>query len=86
MDEKLILANGTEIRGHLIDTGNILFLYMYDVTMEEMFGLLIEPENVRAIRWERYGQSGEVDGYNHLYTITEERDGMISAGLKKEPQ
>ena len=84
MDEKLILANGAEILGHLIETGGILFLYMYEVNLEEAFGLLIEPENVSTIRWERYGATGEVSGYSHLYTITEERDGMISAGLKKE--
>lgn len=82
MDEKLILANGMEIRGHLLETGGVLFLYMREISLQEAFGFLIEPENTETIKWERFGEIGKATGYSHLYTITEERDGTISAGLK----
>lgn len=84
MDEKLTLANGTEIQGHLLDTGNVLFLYLYGISLAEAFGELIEPENTAEIAWERYGQTGSAEGFTHLYAISEEANGMISAGLKKQ--
>jgi len=85
MDERLTLNDGTEIRGHLIETNGRLFLYMYEITLQEAFELLIEPENTEAIRWERNGETGTAEGYGHLYSVTEEMDGqMITAALKKD--
>ena len=83
MDEKLTLSNGTEITGHLLETSSVLFLYMYGTTLQAAFNLLIVPENVVRIDWERYGETGSVSGYNHLKSISEERNGMVCAGLIK---
>ena len=84
MDEKMILNDGTEIQGHLIETNGRLFLYMYEITLAEAFELLIDPENTASIRWERNGETGTAAGYGHLYSVTEEMDGqMITSALKK---
>lgn len=82
MDEKLILNNGTELTGHLIESDR-LFLYLYDITLAEAFRLLDKPANTRVITWERYGNTGTVEGYKHLKSISEETGGMISASLVK---
>lgn len=81
--EKLILNNGDELQGHLLESDGIVFLYMYGISLEEAFGLLIEPENVKIIKWDRYGEKGVVKGYKHLKAISEESGGMISASLTK---
>lgn len=83
MTEALTFGNKMVVSGHLLDMGTVLFLYMHDIDFKDAFDLLATPENVLTIRWERYGQTGEVTGYGHLYTITEERDGIISAGILK---
>lgn len=82
MDEKLILNDGTEIAGHLIETSGVLLLYMYDITFEKAFELLNDPEKVKKIKAERYGSITTIRGYKELYTITKEI-GLISAGLRK---
>lgn len=80
--EKLILNNGDELQGHLIESDGRLFLYMQGITLEEAFGLLIEPENTKVITEERYGNKKTVRGYTRLYSISDE-NGMICAALKK---
>lgn len=35
MEEKLILNDGTELTGHLIETETRLFLYIYNLSLEE---------------------------------------------------
>lgn len=84
MDEKLILNDGTEIQGHLLETENRLFLYLNDITLTEAFSLLIDPRKTEYIQWERYRQTGHVYGFTKLMSISEEEGGMICAGLKKE--
>ena len=83
MDEKLTLNNGTELQGHALETNVRLFVYIYGSTMKEVFDLLIEPENTKVIRTERYGEKETFKGYKHLCTVSEEMNGMISASLKK---
>lgn len=83
MDEKLTLNNGEEVQGHLLETDTRLFLYLYEISLADAFALLIEPENTKIIKWERYGTKGTVRGYKHLVSISEESGGMISASLKK---
>lgn len=82
MEEKLIMNDGTEIAGHLLEAAGVLFLYMYGITFEEAFELLDNPENVKKIKAERYGEFKTVRGYKELYTISKE-DGFISAGIRK---
>ena len=81
--EHLILNNGTELNGHLLETDGKLFLYMYGISLEDAFTLLIDPKNTKVIHWERYGDNGTVKGYKHLTAISEETGDMISAVLKK---
>ncbi len=83
MDEKLTLNNGTEIAGHYLETDTRLFLYLFGTTLTSVFELLIDPENTEVIKMNRNGQESQVSGYNHLCSISEERNGMITAGLKK---
>ena len=83
MDEKLILNNGTEIDGHLIEMNDRLFLYIYNLTLAEVFELLIVPENTMEIISIQYGQESTVRGYDHLSAISEETVNMVSAVMKK---
>lgn len=83
MNEKLILADGTELVGHGIETEARLFLYIYGRTLGDVFPLLNDPEKTAEIRAERYGEEGRFTGYGHLCSVSEERGGMICAGLKK---
>lgn len=83
MNEKLTFNNGTEIQGHQLETETRLFLYLFGVTLEEAFDLLKVPENAKAIKWERYGQTGTVRGYKTLMSVSVEQGGMIAASLKK---
>lgn len=82
-DENLTFADGTETVGRLIETESRLFLYIYGLTMTEVFNLLIVPENTKTIKWESFGNKGKVTGYRHLMSVSEETGGMISASLKK---
>lgn len=82
MNEKLTLNDGTEIAGHLLESSGVLFLYMYEITFEEAFELLNNPENVKKIKAERYGATQTVRGYKELYTLSKE-NGLISAGIRK---
>lgn len=84
MDEKLILNDDTEIQGHLIETESRLFLYMYNITLAEAFNLLIDPEKTETIRWERYGETGTIEGYRKLMSMSVEMNDMICASLKKQ--
>ena len=81
--ETLTLNDGTELNGHLIETETRLFLYIYEKTMAEVFGLLIEPENTRIIKENRNGTIKTIRGYKHLMSISDEGGNLISASLKK---
>lgn len=84
MDEKLTLNDGTEIVGHIIQSGSRLILYMYEIGLQDAFDLLIDPERTKVIRWTRYGEKGTLRGYKQLMSISVERGGaMICASLAK---
>ena len=83
MPEKLTLNDGTVVTGHAQETEDRLFLYMYGLTMEEAFDLVKDPEKTIRIVEERFGEEVVHEGFGHLYTVTEERGGMVSAGLKR---
>lgn len=82
-DEKLTFADGTEVKGHGIETDSLLILYLFDTTLTEMFYLLNDPENVRTIRWERYSETGKWTGFKQLMSISTEVGGMICASIKR---
>lgn len=83
MNEKLTLNDGTELHGHQVETEIRLFLYLYDITLTDAFPLLNDPAKTSVISWTQYGETGEVKGYNHLVSVSEEMGGMICASLKK---
>lgn len=83
MYETLILNNGKELSGHFLETETRLFLYVFGLTLTDAFALFNNPDNIYLVRMIRNGQEVQVEGYNHLYSISEERGGMICAGLKK---
>lgn len=82
-DEKLIFADGTEVKGHGIETDSLLILYLFDTTLTDMFYLLNDPENVRTILWERYSETGKWTGFRQLMSISTEVGGMICASIKR---
>ena len=80
----LTLNDGTELNGHLVETDSRLFVYVYDLTLAEVFELLNDPEKTKKIKAVRYGAEQVVRGYKHLSSVSEESNGqMISAMLKK---
>ena len=83
MYETLILNNGKELSGYFIETETRLFLYTFGLTLSEAFELFSNPDNIYQIRMIRNQKESQVEGYNHLYSISEERGGMICSGLKK---
>ena len=83
MNEKLTLADGTELVGHGIETEVRLFLYIYEQTMKGVFDLMIDPEKIKVIKFDRYGEKGKYSGYRRLVSVSEERGGMICACLRK---
>ena len=83
MEEKLILNDGTELDGHMLESGGRLFLYIYHSTLSEVFNLLIDPEKTKKITGMRLGTKTVIRGYKHLYAVTEENDEMVSAALRK---
>lgn len=83
MNEAFTLKDGTVVNGHVIESDNILFVYMYGVAMQDAFNLLIDPGKTEEISAGEGEQRIVYSGYNHLFCIREEGGGMISAGLKK---
>ena len=84
MDGKLILNDGTELVGHMIETDSRLFVYLYEITLGEAFELLNDPEKTKVIKGEQYGVKQTIRGYKHLCSVSEEMGGqMISGSLKK---
>ena len=83
MDRKLILNDGTELEGYLINDETKLFLYIFNVSLAEGFELLNDPDKTKVIKSEQYGVKATYRGFKHLSAISEEIDGMISAVVKK---
>ena len=82
--ETLAFANGQSFTGHCLETGGKLWLYLQNVSLTEAVPTLCDPENTLSIRAVRYGKETVVTGYNHLFCLSEESDGTVNAGLKKE--
>lgn len=83
MQEKLILNDGTELAGHAIEDGDVLWVYLDNMTMVTGGPLLMDPEKTKIIKADRYGEKATYIGFDHLYCISEENNGQLSAGLKK---
>ena len=84
MDEKLTLNDGTEVLGHIIQSGDRLILYMYEIGIQDAFDLLIDPERTKVIKWVRRDEKHTLRGFKQLTAISVERGGaMIRATLAK---
>ena len=83
MDELITLNDGTVSEGYFIVSDNRLFVYMKNISLSDAFAALIDPEKTSVISENRYGEVSTVQGYNHLYAITEESETMVSAVLRK---
>ncbi len=63
----------------------VLWLYIKGQTLAQAFAFLSDPANTAVIRYE-YGEMVDVfEGFTHLTTLME-RDGEVSAALKKEAE
>ena len=82
--ETLVFANGQSFTGHCLETGGKLWLYLQDVSLADAFQTLTAPENTQTIRAMRYGKETVITGYNHLFCVSEESDGTVNAGLRKQ--
>lgn len=83
LQESLTLNDGTVLNGHALETETRLFLYIYGMTMAEVFEQVNDPEKTKKITAERYGEKQTIRGYKVLISISLETNGMISASLKK---
>ena len=84
----LTLNNGSVLNdSYCYASDNTLWVYISnEYTLSQAFMLLSYPENTEHIVCNQYGVETVFDGYTHLYSITEETDGRISAGIKKGVQ
>ena len=84
MNEKLTLADGTEIAGaHVMEDGAALWFYVLDgMTMAEVFALVNDPEKTGRITARRFGEETVYSGYTDLRSIR--KDGtQVSGCLQK---
>lgn len=84
MNKPITLNDGTVLTGHVLETENRLFLYIYGgLTLGEVFQAVNDPDKTKKIT---VGEGDTVTiykNYKHLCAISEESMGMISAVLKK---
>lgn len=83
METTLILNDGTEIqKAHMLESGGELWIYVNSgMKIRELFDLLRDPEKVRVIRVKETGT--RYRGYREIFSIREEQDGQVYAGLRK---
>ena len=80
--ETVTLNDGSVYEGNCILTENALLVYLEHKTLAEGFAILGDPEKTCVIRCNQYGQETKYSGYTHLYTLSENMGGMLSAGLR----
>ena len=81
----LTLNDGTVLEdSYAMADGNTLWVYIgaaYD--MVQAFHSLYYPAKTESMTCNQYGAETVFEGYTHLFCISEEPGGRISAGLKK---
>lgn len=83
MEEKLRFLDGSEMPGYLIPgSDGTLYLYFQGQTLAGVYPVVSDPKKTKRI-WP-FGSKIYFEGYTHLFSIREEMDGTITAGLKKE--
>ena len=83
MDEQLTLNDGTVLAGYCIQDGSNLFVYLYEKTMALAYPDLSDAQKTGMIRADQYDETAYYSGFDHLYCISEEDGGMVSAILKR---
>ena len=83
--EELILNDGTRIPGHAIRTDDILWIYIDRMEIGVAFNYLYDSRKTSRIQCRTEGTEGTdvYIGFTKLFTVTEENDGSLNAGLKK---
>lgn len=82
MEEKLRFLDGSEMPGYLIPgSDGVLYLYLQGQTLAGVYPVVSDPKKTKRI-WP-LGSKIYFEGYTHLFSIREEMDGTITAGLKK---
>lgn len=83
MNEYLKFSNGKVIPGKARESGNNLFVYLYDTSMDDALALLTVPENVETVVYHYYKVELTFTGYTRL--VVANNDGYrISAMLEKD--
>lgn len=72
--EVLILNDGTEITGHILDNGDgiMIFVYLDGKTVVEGVTLFSDPEKTKKITANRYGEVRVYEGYTELWSASHE--------------
>lgn len=79
MEEKLILADGTEIPyAHVMEDRGLWFYVQGGMTMDEVYQLMRNPARTERIRELRSGVENVFEGYVDLVSIR--RDGTQVSG------
>lgn len=80
----LRLNDGTVLENSSAILSGDLFLYMNGRGLQEIFDLLIVPENVKKIVFtQANGEKATFTGYKKLTAVRDEGNGLITAVLKK---
>ena len=82
--ETLTFTNGQTVSGHCLESGGKLWLYMNGIPFADAIQILLSQKNFETIRASRYGRESVFTGYNHFFCISEEKNGMVNAGIKKD--
>ena len=82
---QITLNDGTVLQdSYVIQDGNILWVYIYAaISFEDAFLLLCNPDNVKKVTLEQFGEKTVFKGFTELFCIRKEDGGFISAGVRK---
>ena len=82
---KLVMNDGTEVKNaEAFVSSGVLWVYMHDKTsMAKAFGILNSTAKTKVIRSVNGGNTEIFTGYTHLFSLREEDDGSVNAGLRK---
>ena len=85
MAQMLILNDGTILDpAHAILASGVLWVYLDgNLTLEDAFVLLIDPDKTAKITSQEFGIVTEYEGYTDLFCIRREDNGQVNAGLKR---
>ena len=85
MNEKLVLADGTEIENaYMVEALGLMHLYFHNgFGMREVFEIAIDPKKTLAVTGYQFGVERSCSGYTKLIAVRDEGYGLITASLKK---